>query len=146
VAMTAEERDRFLETERTCRLATVGRDGTPHVTPLWFVWDGRALWLNTLVRSQRWTDFQHNRRVGVVVDAGNDYFELRGVELTGSVEIVGPVPRGSEVEAELADPERLFGEKYAGGRFVPDGKHAWARIMPEKCVSWDFSKFGTTGG
>ena len=39
--MTAEERDDFLDGERTCRVATVGTDG-PHVTALWFVWDGQV--------------------------------------------------------------------------------------------------------
>ena len=49
--MSAEERDAFLVTERTCRVASVGGDGSPHVTPLWFVWDGGALWLTSIVRA-----------------------------------------------------------------------------------------------
>jgi len=54
-AMAPEERETFLRGERTCRVASVGGDGSPHVTPLWFVWDGRSLWLTSIVRSQRWT-------------------------------------------------------------------------------------------
>ena len=50
IAMSDDERDAFLVSERTCRVATVGRDGAPHVTPLWFVWDGSALWLTSIVR------------------------------------------------------------------------------------------------
>ena len=38
IAMAEAERDAFLNGERTCRVATIGRDG-PHATPLWFVWD-----------------------------------------------------------------------------------------------------------
>lgn len=42
IAMTDAERDDFLGSERTCRVASVGPDG-PHATPLWFVWrDGRG--------------------------------------------------------------------------------------------------------
>src|SRR5271170_4906575 len=93
IAMTVEERDAFLDTARLCRVATIGADGSPHNSPLWFVWDGEALWLNTLVKSQRWTNFGRDPRVGVVVDDGEGYFELRGVELLGRVEPVGGVPR-----------------------------------------------------
>ena len=81
IAMDVEERDAFLASERTCRVATVGGDGAPHVTPLWFVWDGSALWLTSIVRSQRWTDLQREPRISVVVDAGTDFMELRGVEI-----------------------------------------------------------------
>jgi hypothetical protein len=42
----------------------------------------------------------------------------------------------------VADPERLFGAKYAGVRFVADGRHAWLRITPDKIMSWDFRKLG----
>jgi hypothetical protein len=138
--MAADELDTFLREERTCRVATVGVDGRPHNTPLWFVWDGAALWLNSIVKSQRWTDLARNPQVSVIVDAGHDFGELRGAELIGKVDQVGEVPRTSTPNASLEEPERLFGAKYAGGRFQPDGRHAWLKLTPEKIVSWDFRK------
>ena len=142
IAMDVEERDAFLESERTCRVATVGGDGAPHVTPLWFVWDGSALWLTSIVRSQRWTDLQREPRISVVVDSGPDFMELRGVEIRGVAEPVGEVPRTGEPLAELDEPERLYADKYAGGQVHHDGRHAWVRIRPDKIVSWDFRKMG----
>ncbi len=140
IAMSSEERDLFLASERTCRVASVGADGSPHVTPLWFVWDGASLWLTSIVHSQRWTDVQRNSRVSVIVDAGVDFMELRGVEIRGVAEAVGEVPRTGEPVADLETPERLFGDKYAEGNFRHDGRHAWLRITPAKIVSWDFRK------
>jgi hypothetical protein len=138
--MTPEEVDRFLTEERTCRVATVGGNGRPHVAPLWFVWDGGALWLHSLVRSQRWVDLGRDPRVAVVVDAGSGYAELRGVELEGRAEMVGQVPRGDAPDPSVAEPERLFAAKYQGGSFATDGRHGWLRITPEKVTSWDFRK------
>lgn len=138
--MSDEERDAFLREERTCRVATVGATGAPHVVPLWFVWDGTSLWLNSVVKSQRWTDLGRDPRVSVVVDAGHGYGELRGVELIGKVEPVGEIPRTTTPDATLAEPERLFAEKYEG--FGADGRHGWLRLTPEKIVSWDFRKLG----
>jgi len=138
--MAPEERETFLRDERTCRVASVGADGSPHVTPLWFVWDGASLWLTSIVRSQRWTDLQRDGRVSVIVDTGHDFMELRGVEIKGRAEVVGEVPRTGEPNAELEVPERLFADKYAEGRVHHDGRHAWLRVSPEKMVSWDFRK------
>lgn len=141
IAMTREEVDDFLRVEHTCRVATVGGNGQPHVAPLWFIWDGAAVWLNSLVRSQRWTDLTHQPRIAVVVDAGTEYWELRGVEIAGRAETVGDVPRTTALYPDLTEPERLFARKYRGtDEFTPDGRHGWLRIRPEKLTSWDFRK------
>src|SRR5262245_59618494 len=141
IAMTPDEVDAFLADERVCRVATTGADGRPHVVPLWFVWDGSALWLNSVVRGQRWTDLRRDPRVARVGDGGVEFDELRGVELSGSVEFVSEVPRTAEHRPELADAERRYAEKYAGTPvFVADGRHAWLRLAPTRVVSWDFRK------
>src|SRR6187397_357397 len=121
IAMDVAERDAFLAAERTCRVATVRGDGAPHVTPLWFAWDGTALWLTSIVKSQRWTDLQRDGRVSVVVDGGDDFMQLRGVEIRGTATAVGEVPRLGEAVPELDAPERLYADKYAGGSVVHDG-------------------------
>ncbi|MFG3201450.1 pyridoxamine 5'-phosphate oxidase family protein [Streptomyces sp. NPDC048192] len=143
IMMTPGELDEFLTRQRTCRVATVSADGAPHVSALWFAWDGTSLWLYSVVRSRRWAQLRRDPRVAVVVDAGEEYDELRGVELSGRVAFVGEVPRAGELCAELDTPETLFARKYFGLDELPhDGRHAWARLTPEKTVSWDFRKLG----
>jgi nitroimidazol reductase NimA-like FMN-containing flavoprotein (pyridoxamine 5'-phosphate oxidase superfamily) len=146
IAMTPDEVDGFLAAERTCRVATVGADG-PHATPLWYVWTDGVLWLYSLSRSQRWADLGRDPRVAVVVDAGHDYGELRGVEIRGRIEVVGEVPRTGAAAVELAEPERLFARKYFGTEEMwHDGRHGWLRLVPERLVSWDFRKIGQAPG
>jgi nitroimidazol reductase NimA-like FMN-containing flavoprotein (pyridoxamine 5'-phosphate oxidase superfamily) len=140
--MSEAEVDNFLGAAWTCRVASNGSSG-PHVSPLWFLWQDRTLWLHSLSRSQRWTDIERDPRTAVVVDLGERYDELRGVELSGRAEAVGEVPRtGAEANAELDAVESGFAAKYLGGRdnFGYDGRHAWLRLVPEKIVSWDFRK------
>lgn len=141
IRMTREEVDAFLQSERVCRLACLSVGGFPHVSPLWFVWDGTHLWLNSTVRSQRWRDLERDPRVSVVVDAGVEYTELRGVELAGEVGVASEVPRSAEPRPELAAVERRYAQKYAGtSRFEADGRHAWLQLTPVRLVSWDFRK------
>jgi hypothetical protein len=140
IAMSAAEVDSFLAEQWTCRVATQSATG-PHLTPLWFVWDGAALWLNSIVKSQRWTDIARDPRVAVLVDAGHDFNELCGVELRGRLTQVGSAPRVAQPDPELEGPERLFARKYTGrDEFHYDGRHAWLRLTPEKITSWDFRK------
>jgi len=140
IAMTPAEIDAFLTAERVCRVATIGADG-PHATPLWFGWDGTCLWLYSITRSQRWADLQQDPRIGVVVDGGDDYFDLRGVEITGTVEVVGEVPRTGEPNDDLLAVEAQFARKnFDLDEMFHDGKHAWLRVTPSKIASWDFRK------
>ncbi|WP_406345456.1 pyridoxamine 5'-phosphate oxidase family protein [Streptomyces sp. NBC_00648] len=141
IMMTDAERDAFLAEQRTCRVATVAPDGHPHVGALWYVWDGTALWLYSITRSLRWSQLLKDPRIAVVVDAGESYGELRGVELRGTAVPVGETPRTGEPCAELDAPERQFASKNFGLKeMVHDGRHAWLRLTPETIVSWDFRK------
>ncbi|MEU8542279.1 pyridoxamine 5'-phosphate oxidase family protein [Streptomyces sp. NPDC048717] len=141
IMMTPGEIDSYLVRQRTCRVATVSADGRPHAGALWFVWDGTSLWLYSLTRSRRWADLRANPRIAVVVDDGEEYGELRGVELSGTVEFVGEAPRTGEPHPGLDIPERLFAAKNFGLDTMPhDGRHAWLRLTPSAVVSWDFRK------
>jgi PPOX class probable F420-dependent enzyme len=145
IAMNGEELASFLAEQHTCRLATTGPDG-PHVAPVWFVWDGQALWVYSLTRSQRWANVTRDPRVAVVVDDGHHYHELRGAEIEGQATVVGPVPRTAEdpPTPELAEPELLMAAKYFNAAAMThDARHAWLRITPRKLVTWDFRKLPT---
>ncbi|AZG45878.1 pyridoxamine 5'-phosphate oxidase family protein [Gordonia insulae] len=141
IAMTTDEIQTYLTEARVCRVASVDSNGTPHVSPLWFVWDGTHLWLNSLVRSQRWTDLVRDPRIAVVVDGGEAFAELHGVEIVGTTETVGEIPRGAMPVDDLVAPELLFARKYSNSEtFRTDGRHGWLRVTPSKIVSWDFRK------
>jgi hypothetical protein len=145
IAMSQDERDAHLAALRVCRIGTVGAHGAPHVSALWYAWDGSALWFYSLIKSQRWVNLVRDPRVSVVVDTGVEYFELRGVEFMGEVEFVGEQPRVGEPNPELEVPERLFAERYWAGAWLGyDQRHAWLRLRPIKQVTWDFRKLGGT--
>ncbi|MFI9202725.1 pyridoxamine 5'-phosphate oxidase family protein [Streptomyces sp. NPDC053048] len=141
IMMTPRELDAFLAGQRVCRVATTGPGGRPHAGPLWFVWDGTALWMYSLVRSRRWSDLRRDPRAAVVIDDGHVYGELRGAELSGPAVPVGEAPRVGGACPELEAVERLFAAKYFALESMPhDGRHAWLRLEPERVVSWDFRK------
>ncbi len=143
IALTEEERDAFLSSARTCRVATVNARG-PHVSPLWFLWHGGSIWLYSITSSQRFTDLQRDPRIAIVVDDGVEYNELRGVEITGRARIVGEVPRVGEMHVpELVPVEAAYARKYQKRETLRyDGRHAWITVDISKIVSWNFRKLG----
>ena len=68
-AMTEDEwRSFLLDTPRTAKLATVRKDGRPHVAPIWFTLDGGDLIFTTWHESVKAANIRHDPRVSLCVD------------------------------------------------------------------------------
>lgn len=134
-----DDRNQLLAEARTLHCATVDERGVPHVVPLWFVWDGEAIWVNSLRRSRRGRDLERGSPASVCVDAGGEYGELRGLSAEGTFE---PIDAPG-----LLEPIRtVFQEKYWHGAAVPDLRsHRWFRFVPTDEASWDFRRIAESG-
>ncbi|OIJ68612.1 PPOX class F420-dependent oxidoreductase [Streptomyces mangrovisoli] len=80
--MTDDEWRAFvLHGTRTGKLATVRADGSPHVTPVWFLLDGDEVVFNTAAVSMKGRNLAHDGRVALCVDDDRppyDFVALRG--------------------------------------------------------------------
>jgi pyridoxamine 5'-phosphate oxidase family protein len=95
MAEFSEHELRYLrEGGRLGRLATVGADGTPHVTPVgWSVspsLDGIEVGGRDFERSKKFRDARDRGRAAIVVDdlLSTDPWRPRGVEVRGRVEVL----------------------------------------------------------
>lgn len=79
IRMSEEELAAFLDEQRTLVLATVGRDGWPHLMPLWYTVRDGELWAWTYARSQKVKNLERDDRVTLQVETGETYDQLRGV-------------------------------------------------------------------
>ncbi|GIG39986.1 nitroreductase/quinone reductase family protein [Cellulomonas phragmiteti] len=49
-------------------LTTLRRDGSPHVTPVWFLLEGGTCWIASSTVNVKVTNIQHDPRVAIAVD------------------------------------------------------------------------------
>ena len=73
IRMSAEEVAAFLAEERTVICATIGRDGLPHLMPLWYVVRDGELWAWTFAKSQKVRNLERDPRATLQVEAGSEY-------------------------------------------------------------------------
>jgi nitroimidazol reductase NimA-like FMN-containing flavoprotein (pyridoxamine 5'-phosphate oxidase superfamily) len=136
LSLSQEELDAFLTGQRTVRLASAAQDCRPQVVPLWYVWLGGAMFLNSTLGNLSLRNFEANPQAAAVVDDGDSYDHLRGVILRGRVERADHDPRIPEVRD-------LWSRKYMGGNPVPYDRwrnRVWLRMRPDEVTSWDFRK------
>ncbi len=90
---------RYLDQRRLARVATIGRDGTPHVTPVG-MWSHNAEHDTVDVSGREFTttkkyrDVEQTRKAAIVIDdvACTDPWRPRGIEVRGRAEAL-PAPR-----------------------------------------------------
>jgi len=79
--MKREARD-ALGRSKIARLATVSAEGFPNLTPLWFVYDGARLYMNTREASVAVRNLRSNEHVVVLVEsARGGIVRIRGTAL-----------------------------------------------------------------
>lgn len=70
--------DRQLRALRSLWLSTTRPDGRPHAVPIWFTWDGHALYFATHERAQKARNLEHTPWVVIHAGNGDDVIILEG--------------------------------------------------------------------
>jgi PPOX class probable F420-dependent enzyme len=138
IRMSDAEVDDFLREQRTLICATVGRDGTPHLMPLWFVVRDGDIWAWTYASSQKVRNLERDRRATLMLEDGENYEELRGVMFQTEAEIerdpdfvaaLGLAVYERYIDGELPAQVRASIAKQAlkrvAVRFVEYGRASW---------------------
>ena len=142
--MTEPEVAGFLAAGRTLVLVTTGPDGVPDPVPMWFVVVGGEVRMRTYGASQKVVNLRRDPRFAALVEDGERYAELRGVQLTGRVELVedpdwiAEVWAGLMVKHEGVPPEREPETRAALRERA--GKQVGLRLVADRVVSWDHRK------
>jgi general stress protein 26 len=147
IKMAPDEVRAFLEDERTVTCATNGRDGFPHLMPLWYVLRDDRIWAWTYAKSQKTKNLERDPRATLQVEAGLDYPELRGVMLRCEVVVHRDVEVIEGIAMGLVD--RYNGP---GPEFDPirDGfrkqapKRVGLEFVERDRVTWDHRKLRGT--
>ena len=83
--LTNEHRNFLMEQVRTAKLATVRKDGRPHVTPVWFELDGDTLVFSTWHTSVKALNIRRDGRVCLCVDDEKPPFSYIQIEGTATM-------------------------------------------------------------
>src|SRR5579864_214987 len=83
IRMSDAEIRAFLEEQRTLQVATIGKDGWPHLVAMWYVLIDDQLVFWTYAKSQKAVNLRRDARLTCLVESGVRYDELRGVQIKG---------------------------------------------------------------
>ena len=143
IRMSDDEVRAFLDEQRTVTCATNGRDGFPHLMPLWYVIREDQLWAWTYAKSQKIRNLERDPRATVQVEAGEEYQLLRGVMLQCEAYVHRDTPTVATLGTEIF-------QRYAGVAALDAAttemvatqapKRVALQFVERARVSWDHRK------
>ncbi len=142
--MSSQELDSFLAHQRVVICASNGRDGWPHLMPLWYLVRDREIWAWTYSKSQKVRNLERDPRATLQLEDGEQYHELQGV----MIEAETVIHRDPDVVAEFG--AQLF-QRYGSAGGGPEvlevvraqaAKRVALRFLPRRIVTWDHRKLG----
>jgi Pyridoxamine 5'-phosphate oxidase len=153
VTMTPDEVAGLLASCRKVQLATLSPDGWPHLVTMYYtLLDGKiTFW--TYRSSQKALNLSRDPRISCLVETGEAYFDLRGVQIQGVVEtitdpdevyriglaigdVVAGGTAGSEEGPQLGDAINEYVANAARKRYA-------YIVEPRRVISWDHTKLAS---
>lgn len=137
--MKGAKRWAYITRQKTIRVATLNEDGSIYLSPLWYVVKEQRIYLPLDAGSKHATNALAGRAVSAVIDSGDEYATVHGINMRGTFQQT----EGSEVIEEINGLifEKYFydGHPYAESYFQ-FGRAAGRRVLefiPQKWNGWD---------
>lgn len=130
--MSKEQRNQFLQGPFVARIGTLGPNGEPHVTPIWYEWDGTAIYLVGRKKSSWITHIKVDPRISVLIDdVGPPEFKIV-VQGTGEIVNIDWV----EIVRRMT---RRYLKDNVGARYFNDTldqPRTIVKVTPKKFTTW----------
>jgi PPOX class probable F420-dependent enzyme len=148
IKLTAQELDELIETERIVVVSSLGPRGWPHAMPLWYVPRQGEVWIWTYAKSQKVKNLERDPRATLLIETGEEYGELRGVQIEAEAEIIRDLDQivdyAKEMTVRYSDGiSAVEGDAEAGLR-AQAPKRVAIHFQPVRVSSWDHRKLGGT--
>ena len=148
IKLSEDEQAELLDSERTVVVSSNGPRGWPHSMPMWFTVRDGELWVWTYAKSQKVKNLERDPRATLLVETGDEYQELRGVQIEAQAEIVREPEAvfefGRELTIRYAEGIDSIEGDAAAALQAQAAKRVAIRFEPVRVATWDHRKLRGT--
>ncbi|MGI9284440.1 MAG: pyridoxamine 5'-phosphate oxidase family protein [Pseudomonadales bacterium] len=146
VSMSEEEMWDFIETQKNIQVCTLNKDGSPHLTVMWFAIEEKTIVLETFTKAQKIVNLKRNPKMAVLLEDGEKYEELRGVSINCEAELIDDYEtvHALHVDVVVRNQPGVTTEQAEEFTREMSKKKTVIRVRPQKVMSWDHRKLGGT--
>jgi len=131
------KRDEFLKSQKVLRLATIDKNKTPHIAPVWYLYSGKKIYIGTNTRTKKAKNAKSNKRVSFCVDVGINAPNIYGVMGQGNANLILENNKVKTIAKKIL--LRYFKTlENKSAKELLDDTDCIIEIIPEKFSVWNF--------
>jgi len=132
-----KKRDEFLKDQKILRLATIGKNKTPHIAPVWYRYSGKKFYIGTNTKTQKVKNVKKNQRVSCCVDVGVNAPNIYGVLVQGNANLILDNSKVKIIAKKIL--LRYFKTlENKSAKELLDDTDCVIEIVPEKFTVWNY--------
>jgi len=131
------KRDEFLKTQKILRLSTIDKNNFPHITPVWYIFSGKKIYIGTDTKSQKIKNLEKNNHVSFCVDVGVNAPNIYGVMGQGIANIILEMPKAKKIAKKILLKYFKTLENKSAKELLED-TDCVIEIIPQKYSKWSY--------
>ena len=132
-----KKRDEFLRDQKILRLATIGKNKTPHIAPVWYRYSGKKFYIGTNTKTKKAQNVKKNNKVSCCVDVGVNAPNIYGVLVQGNANLITDNPKVKTIAKKILSKYFKTLENKSAKELLDD-TDCIIEIVPEKFTVWNY--------
>lgn len=132
-----KKRDEFLKDQKILRLATIGKNKTPHIAPVWYRYSGKKFYIGTNTKTKKAQNVKKNNKVSCCVDVGVNAPNIYGVLVQGNANLITDNSKVKTIAKKILSRYFKTLENKSAKELLND-TDCIIEIVPEKFTVWNY--------
>ena len=131
------KRDEFLKSQKILRLATINKNKTPHIAPVWYIYSGKKIYIGTNTKTQKAKNVKRNKHLAFCVDIGINAPNIYGVMGQGNANLILEKSKVKTIVKKILRRYFKTLENQSAKELLSD-TNCIIEIIPEKFSIWNY--------
>ena len=131
------KKDEFLKSQKVLRLATIGKNKTPHIAPVWYRYVGKKFYIGTNSKTQKAKNISKNNKVSFCIDVGINAPNIYGVMGQGEANLIKNEPKVKTIAKKILLRYFKTLENKSAKELLND-TDCIIEIIPQKVSVWNY--------
>ena len=132
-----KKRDEFLKDQKILRLATISKNKTPHIAPVWYRYSGKKFYIGTNTKTKKAQNVKKNNKVSCCIDVGVNAPNIYGVLVQGNANLITEDSKVKTIAKKILS--RYFKTlENKSAKELLDDTDCIIEIVPEKFTVWNY--------
>ena len=129
--------DEFLNSQKILHLATIDKSKTPHIVPVWYLYQRKKLYIGTNTKTKKAKNAKNNNRISFCIDVGINSPDIYGVMGQGDAKLILQEKKVKTIAKKIL--LRYFNdlENESAQELLAD-TDCIIEITPEKISNWKY--------